>query len=398
MRWDRVDRYCHNGTVANQNQAICDLVIFLRYTVDMKNYAYTHDPIPFDFEQTIDRFYVEELPLFRSSGHGKYLILKIKKSDMSTWKLIHVISKATGLEERDIGYAGLKDKNATTIQYISIPKQYERELTNLTTEKIEILEKTYNKAPIKIGQLKGNKFSIVLHKVTASSAQKITQAASEMAINGIPNYFGYQRFGEDNRSYLQGKQISESGKRLKGAKEKLLVASYQSHLFNQWLSERVKLSKVIKSHPVAKAAEELSYPEALVKVLSRQTPFLKLFIGDLMLPYPYGKSWYLKDMLQGSKLFQEKKSVPTGLISGSHALRSQSDAYHLESPYDDEELSALKGDRRFAWIWPEAVDTRYDEATHKLTIRFTLLKGAYATTFLEEIGKISLKPTLDASK
>ena len=69
---------------------------------------------------------------------------------MSTWKLIHVLSKATGLNERDIGYAGLKDKSATAIQYISIPKQSERDLKNLTTEKIEILEKTYNKAPIKI--------------------------------------------------------------------------------------------------------------------------------------------------------------------------------------------------------------------------------------------------------
>ncbi len=369
----------------------------LRYTVAMKTYTYEHNPIAFDFEQTIDRFYVEELPLFRSSGHGKYLILKIKKSDMSTWKLVHVISMATGLDERDIGYAGLKDKNATAIQYISIPKQYERDLINLTTDKIEILEKTYNKAPIKIGQLKGNKFSIVLHKVTALSSEKITQVASDMATNGFPNYFGYQRFGEDNRSYLQGKQIAESGKKLKGAKEKLLVASYQSHLFNQWLSERVKLSKVINSYSVMKAVEELSYPEALVKVLAKQTPFLKLFIGDLMLPYPYGKSWYLKDMLQGSKLFKEKRSVPTGLICGSHALRSESDAYHLEAPYDDEELSSLKGDRRFAWIWPEAVDTQYDESTQKLTIRFTLPKGAYATTFLEEIGKISLKPTIETS-
>ena len=60
---------------------------------------------------------------------------------MSTWKLITVLAKATGLQERDIGYAGLKDKNATTIQYISLPKKYEKELNkNLTTEKIEILD------------------------------------------------------------------------------------------------------------------------------------------------------------------------------------------------------------------------------------------------------------------
>ncbi|HIC91418.1 MAG TPA: tRNA pseudouridine(13) synthase TruD, partial [Syntrophaceae bacterium] len=109
-------------------------------------------PIHFDFKQTVERFFVEEIPLYTPTGTGNYLILKIRKTDMSTWKLITVLAKATGLQERDIGYAGLKDKNATTIQYISLPKKYERELNkNLTTEKIEILERSYNKAPIKIG-------------------------------------------------------------------------------------------------------------------------------------------------------------------------------------------------------------------------------------------------------
>ena len=59
--------------------------------------------------------------------------------------------------------------------------------------------------------------------------------------------------------------------------------------------------------------------------------------------------------------------------------------------YDDTELSALKGDRRFAWIWPKEVETVYDKENKKLTVEFALPKGSYATTFLEEIGKFSLK-------
>ena len=358
----------------------------------MKFYAYNHKPILFDFEQTVDRFFVEEIPMFRFSGQGNYLILKIKKHDMSTWKLIHVISKATGLDERDIGYAGLKDKNATTVQYISIPKQSERDLKNLTTDKIEIVEKTYHKLPIKIGQLKRNKFSVILHNITRDSATAFDKAASEMIKFGIPNYFGYQRFGEDGRSYLQGKQIAHSGKRLKGAKEKLLVASYQGYLFNQWLSERVRLSKVVATHTSQEASKQLEYPKALVEMLVKQPQFFKVFIGDLMMMYPYGKQSYLKDMLQGSDLFQKARMVPTGLICGSNVPRSQSDAYYLEEPFDDEELSALRGDRRFAWIWPEGLNTRYDPDMQRLTVDFTLPKGSYATTLLEEIGKRSLKP------
>ncbi len=358
----------------------------------IKTYAYTHSPLHFDFKQTVERFFVEEIPLYTPSNSGNFLLLKIQKTDMSTWKLITVLAKATGLEERDIGYAGLKDKNATTIQYISIPKQAEKELNkNLTTQKVEILERNYNKAPIKIGHLKGNKFSIILHDINQSDAKFFNTTAKMMQSKGIPNYYGYQRFGEDSRSYLQGKEIAHLGKRLKGSKEKLLVSAYQSYLYNKWLGERVKLSTIIASNNVPQSAKKLDYPEELVKVLAKQAQFFKLFIGDVITPYPHGKLNYVKDMHQSSIVFAQQKVSPTGLLCGANAERSKSDAYYLEEPYDDTELNSLKGDRRFAWIWPKDVETSYSPDGKKLTVEFYLPKGSYATTFLEEIGKFSLK-------
>ncbi len=365
----------------------------------IKLYAYDHHPIPFDFKQTIERFFVEEIPLYDFTGSGNYLILKIKKTDMSTWKLITVLAKATGLQERDIGYAGLKDKSATTIQYISLPKTYEKELNkNLTTERVEILERTYNRAPIKIGHLKGNRFSIVLHRVAQNDAKFFNTTAKKMQTGGIPNYYGYQRFGEDSRSYLQGKEIAHSGKRLKGSREKLLVSAYQSHLFNQWLASRVKLSKVIAKEKPDIAAKKLNYPLELVKVLGKQPQFFKLFMGDIVMPYPYGKMNFVKDMLHSALMFKQAKISPTGLLCGATALRAKSDAYHLEEAFDDTELNALKGDRRFAWIWPKEVETMYEIDRQKLKVDFYLPKGSYATTFLEEIGKFSLKDTITLHK
>jgi len=358
-----------------------------------KTYAYNHNPIKFNFEQTIERFFVEEIPLFAFADKGSNLILKIKKSDMSTFKLITVIAKATQLEQRDIGYAGLKDKNATTIQYISIPKQYERDVVkNLTTEKIEILEKFYSKFPIKVGQLKGNNFSIILNHVTKEAREAIEQVAQKMVEKGIPNYYGYQRFGEDSKSYLQGKEIAHSGKKLKGAKEKLLVSAYQSYLFNEWLSERIKISKTIHKNSVEDASKILDYPLELVKVLAHQKQFFKLFIGDDMQSYPYGKSYPIQDFERACQEFTAQKYSPTGLLVGSKVKRALGDAKHLELPYDDNELYALKGDRRYAWIFPKELSFSYNEAEKQLTINFYLPKGAYATTFLEEICKSSLKP------
>lgn len=358
----------------------------------IKIYAYSHTPLHFDFNQTVERFFVEEIPLYTFTGTGNFLILKIKKKDMSTWKLITVLAKATGLQERDIGYAGLKDKNATTIQYISLPKQYEKELNkNLTTERVEILERTYNKAPIKVGHLKGNRFSIILHDINEKDAKFFHTVALKMQKEGIPNYYGYQRFGEDSRSYLQGKEIALSGKKLKGSKEKLLVSAYQSHLYNKWLGQRVKLSTIITSNVAEVAAKKLQYPLELVKVLAKQPQFFKLFLGDVIMPYPHGKLHYVKDMYASALAFNQKKLSPTGLLCGANVDRAKSDAYHLEEPYDDTELNALKGDRRFAWMWPQEVQTDYDINTNKLMVEFYLPKGSYATTFLEEIGKFSLK-------
>jgi len=361
----------------------------------MKTYAYNHTPIPFDFIQSVERFHVEEIPLYKPSGKGEYLFLNIKKYDLSTWRLIHVIKQATGADDKDIGYAGLKDKSATAIQQISIPKRYEKLLTNIDTKRIEILSTSYNHSPLKIGHLKGNKFKIVLTNITAPDASRFMKLAKKMSQSGIPNYFGYQRFGEDGKSWQQGKEIAQSGKRLKGAKERLLVSAYQGYLFNRWLAQRIGISKVITEHTPTVAAQRLEYPIALVEELAKQPHFFKIFLGDCTLNYPQGKSNYCKDMTHTALRFSRAELAPTGLLAGDQVARAQSDARHLEEPYDDDELSRVHGDRRWAWIWPSDVDGEYDHHTHSLTIEFYIPKGSYATSFLEELGKRSLLPRRD---
>jgi len=214
----------------------------------MKKYAYTHSPIEFNFAQDVQRFHVEEIPLFEASNRGNFLYMHIKKYDLSTWRLIHVIKQATGADDREVGYAGLKDKNATTSQFITIPKKYEKMLKNIDTDRIDILSTRYTHLPIKVGQLKGNKFKIILKNIDTKNASSFEQAMNKVSVDGFPNYFGYQRFGEDGKSWQQGKEIAHSAKRLKGAKEKLLVSAYQSHLFNSWLSYRVGISSTIASN------------------------------------------------------------------------------------------------------------------------------------------------------
>jgi len=360
----------------------------------MKKYAYKHTPIEFNFTQDAQRFHVQEIPLFKASGRGNFLYMHIKKYDLSTWRLIHVIKQATGADDRDVGYAGLKDKNATTSQFITIPKKYEPMLKNINTDRIDILSTDYTHLPIKVGQLKGNQFKIILKNIDNKNASEFEQIMEKISSDGFPNYFGYQRFGEDGKSWEQGKEIAHSAKRLKGAKEKLLVSSYQSHLFNSWLSHRVNISSIIASsnQDINKIVSALSYPAGLVTQLIKQPQFFKLFIGEMLSSYPYGKSTTCTDMLSSSHEFNKKILSPTGLLPGDRASRAYSDARHLEEPFDDDELLSLRGDRRFAWIWPENSTCNYDQDSQSLTVEFELPKGSYATSFLEEIAKRSLQP------
>ena len=93
----------------------------------------------FKFVQNEEDFIVEEQPI-KFSGAGSFLVLKIVKSNCDTWELIDRLAKFLNVFSNEIGYAGLKDKRATTTQYITIPKKYSKEIKLFKNKKIEILD------------------------------------------------------------------------------------------------------------------------------------------------------------------------------------------------------------------------------------------------------------------
>jgi tRNA pseudouridine13 synthase len=324
-------------------------------------------------------------------NEGSYLILKIKKFDISTLKFIRMLVNGTKLTYKDVGYAGLKDRSATTVQYFSVPKEYEKEiLRNLTIPKVELLDMVYHKSPIRVGQLKGNRFAIILNRVTPQAEIQIRRIASQMSKQGIPNYYGFQRFGESGKRYLEGREIAHSGRGVKSVGERLSVSAYQGYLFNQWLLNRISISKIVNNNSVERASEILSYPMELIEVLKEQKNFFKLFIGDHMRAYPYGKSYLIQEFNISTAEFLSGKESPTGLICGTKTDRAISDARYLEMEFDDQELYCLDGRRRYAWIWPKDLIFNYNKSRRQLKFHFYLPKGSYATTFLEEIAKMGL--------
>ncbi|WP_200764041.1 tRNA pseudouridine(13) synthase TruD [Nitrosophilus alvini] len=345
-----------------------------------------HSPIDFYFKQSPETFVVEEVPLYPFSGEGEHLILKVRKRNLTTWQMLQIFSEQLGVKVRDIGYAGLKDKNALTYQHISINKKYEGKLSSFSHPDIKITQTDRHKNKIRTGHLKGNRFYIKLKKVSSINAKKIDNVIKIIEKEGMPNFFGYQRFGIEGDNYILGKEIVEGKRRERNRKkERLFVNAYQSHLFNLWLSKRVEISKFVESFGKKELMTLLDLPEGIIEELKEQRQFFKLLPGDLAQHYPHGRLFEIESVIEESERFFQRVISPTGLLPGAKTKRANGLARDIEKDFDDENITAY-GDRRFAWIFPENIEGCYKEENAWYELRFFLPKGSYATVLLEEIA------------
>ncbi|MDX4050997.1 tRNA pseudouridine(13) synthase TruD [Aliarcobacter skirrowii] len=343
-----------------------------------------HSKIDVLFKQTKDDFVVNEVPLYEFSGDGEHLILKLRKKDLSTWDAIEILANYLKCSTREFGYAGLKDKNAMTIQHISIHKKYEEALKNFSHENIKILETTYHNNKIKIGHLKGNNFFIRLKRVGLVEKRKIEEALGQIATYGMPNYFGFQRFGIDGENYKKGQAIVEGKLKERNRNLKqMFINAYQSYLFNSWLSKRIEISKLIETFEPKEIYEKLNLPLDEVKRAKKQPHPFKIITGDLLSHYPFGRIFIIDDLESESQKFFEKDRVPTGLLCGKRVKKSEGLAQEIEKEFDVQ--MGEDGARRFAFIFPENIQSNYKEDKNHMELNFYLPKGSYATEFIAEI-------------
>lgn len=366
------------------------------------SYAYSHSPINFYFKQSPRDFVVDEIPLYNFSGDGEHLILKVRKKNITTFDLLKVLSSTFGIKEKEIGYAGLKDRNALTIQYFSLPKrQVNLEiLENFSHENIKILDKTFHCNKIKLGHLKGNNFFIRLKKVDNLNYEKISQVIEKIRIYGIPNYFGYQRFGKNLDNYKEGEKITKGTLKIRSKKMgDFLVSAYQSYLFNAWLSLRIDISHIFAHIDCDKIYDALKFllkdkeipilfkNKEFCNSIKKQKHFFKVFCEDCFCHYPFGKNFITKedDLLENSKRFFDKDISVMGLLYGKKMNVTLGIAGFFENLFLDFNIKSV-GQRRYAWIFPQDMRLCYKEEEAQVELHFFLPKGAYATNLLREIA------------
>ncbi|MGQ0505581.1 MAG: tRNA pseudouridine(13) synthase TruD, partial [Myxococcaceae bacterium] len=197
--------------------------------------------VPEDFE-------VEELPAYEPNGEGEHLFLWVQKNGRSTPEVAKALAAALGIGERDVSYAGLKDRQAVTRQYFSVPAKAEAQLNLVSDSRFQVLFAKRHRNKLKTGHLRGNRFRIRLRDVKDADAARATVSALEKS--GLPNFFGTQRFGrygdngEKGLAMLRGERLSTTPSRFD---RKMYLSAAQSQLFNQALAARIREGNFAKA-------------------------------------------------------------------------------------------------------------------------------------------------------
>ena len=137
-------------------------------------------------------FQVEELPVVRPTDRGRFGFYRLTKRGIGTIEAIEAIRRRWNLSGRQIGYGGLKDRHAVTTQYLSILDGPDRPLRESSFELIPVgrLDGAYGPEGFR-----GNRFLVTLRDLTTEAADKAIAALGEVPRDGLPNYFDDQRFG-----------------------------------------------------------------------------------------------------------------------------------------------------------------------------------------------------------
>ncbi|MCQ2053330.1 MAG: tRNA pseudouridine(13) synthase TruD [archaeon] len=143
-------------------------------------------------------FVVKEISVHPPERDGRFTIADVTSINWETNRLVRLLARSMNISRERIGFAGTKDKRAVTTQLMSFecPKE---NLSNVSFKDLEFSNIYTSNHGIRIGDLIGNEFEIVVRDIAIDikdASTIIEETASEiMKIGGFPNYFGVQRFG-----------------------------------------------------------------------------------------------------------------------------------------------------------------------------------------------------------
>ena len=314
---------------------------------------------PADFE-------VEEIPAYEPSGTGDHLFLWIEKTDLGADYFMRQVARRLGIPNGEVGTAGLKDRRAITRQWVSVPAACEPALPNLEGKGIRVLRVSRHANKLRPGHLRGNRFRILIRDADGSvDPQPIFD---RIATDGLPNFYGPQRFGRDGETAVLGMSLlkGESAKIRNPFLRKLALSAAQSLLFNQNLAARLT--------------------DGLLRTV---------LAGDVMAKWPAGGMFTAEDVPAEQARFDRREIVTAGPMFGRKTFPAKAAAAEREEAI----LTAaglsrdsfagfgklVQGTRRHNLVYVDDLSASWE--TDGLRLSFTLPAGTYATVLLREVMK-----------
>jgi tRNA pseudouridine13 synthase len=186
---------------------------------------------------TPEDFVVEEDLGFAPAGAGQHLLLKVRKRGANTQWVARELAKISQCRPMDVGYAGLKDRRAVAIQWFTVPKSSQTldAWLHVRNEAFEILEAHPHARKLPRGALAANGFTIRVRDFNVAD-DLIGARVARIARLGVPNYFGPQRFGNNNNNL---KIIIDGLPSLRGPQRGFVLSAARSLIFNALLAFRV---------------------------------------------------------------------------------------------------------------------------------------------------------------
>ena len=143
-------------------------------------------------------FLVQEWLGWEADGDGDHLLLKVRKRGANTLWVAKQLARLAKLDPRDVGFAGLKDRDAVAEQSFTVPARSAigEAWVGVADEGFEVVAAARHRRKLKRGALKGNDFTITL-RAFGGDPTALEARLRAIAEAGVPNYFGPQRFGRD---------------------------------------------------------------------------------------------------------------------------------------------------------------------------------------------------------
>lgn len=312
--------------------------------------------------------------------HGKtaetekrYLWFTLKKTGRDFFEVMAAIGLDLKIGTRDLGYSGTKDKNAVTIQTVSVPIEKEEDVRKLDIKGVEISDFRHRNRPIRLGEHKGNNFEIVVRNIEKDDIEAISKRIEDIKTDGMINYFGEQRFGslrkvndEIGRLLVHG-ELEQAAKRIIDE-----VGGYYGK----------RMSAFLRKHPH-------HYRGALKQMPLR---LLKLFIhayqskiwNECAIRYN-GENTVIPIIGYATDLrnYPKVREIAEGVLD-----EEKTDRLDFKN-YTFKELSSRGAERPYL-VFPENLEYKFgndelNKGKRKMTLKFYLPKGSYATELIRQL-------------